>query len=48
MKAPPMWLFPTVLIVLQLASAVVYGCQGDWRRVGYWISGAAITVFVTF
>ena len=40
--------FPIVLIVLQAAAAVVYGCGGDWRRLVYWIAGGVITAAVTF
>lgn len=42
------WVFPCILIVLQLASAAVYGGEGDWRRLAYWIFGAGITAAVTF
>lgn len=40
--------FPTILIVLMTASAVVCGFDGDIRKVIYWISGAAITASVTY
>jgi len=38
-------LFPTILIVLDVAAATVYGLHNDWARVGYWISAACITFF---
>lgn len=42
------WLFPLILIVLDVLSAVCYGCNGDWRRVIYWLSAAVLTASVTF
>ena len=39
-------LFPTILIVLDVCAA--FGYYGDWRKVGYWLSAAAITTFVTY
>ena len=41
-------LFPTILIVLDLAACVVYGCNGDVRRAIYWASAAVLTGAVTF
>jgi hypothetical protein len=42
------WIMPTILIVIDLASALVYGCHGDWRRLVYWIAAAVLTASVTF
>ncbi len=41
-------LFPSVLIVLQVASSVVYFHSGDARRTIYWLAGSVITAAVTF
>lgn len=41
-------LFPCTILALSLGASVVYFCQGDWRRGGYWLCGAGITFFVTF
>ncbi|MDR2893021.1 MAG: hypothetical protein LBV80_08055 [Deltaproteobacteria bacterium] len=44
-------LFPTVLIVLDVAAAAGYaysGGWGEWRMIGYWLAAALITFFVTF
>lgn len=41
-------LFPTILIVLDIASAIVYLAGGDFRKVIYWMSAAALTTAVTF
>lgn len=37
------WLFPVILIVLDLCASVVYGFYGDWVRVAYWIGAALLT-----
>lgn len=41
-------LFPSILILLDLAAAGVYLAAGDYRKVGYWCSAALLTVFVTY
>lgn len=41
-------LFPIVLIVLDIAAAVVYGCDADWRRCIYWTAAAVLTAAITF
>lgn len=41
-------LFPVILIGLDVAAAVVYGCGGDYRRFIYWIAAAILTASVTF
>ena len=41
-------LFPTVLIVLDVAAAVVYVAGGDARRFIYWIAAATLTATVTY
>ena len=40
--------FPALLIALDLAAAVVYGAEGDWRRCTYWLAAAWLTTTVTF
>lgn len=42
------WIFPSILIVLDLLAALVYGIAGDWRRLIYWIAAAILTATVTF
>ena len=39
--------FPSVLIVLDAAAAVVYAACGDWRRFVYWLAAATLTATVT-
>ena len=41
-------LFPTVLIVLDLAACIVYAVGGDWRKAVYWLAAAVLTITVTY
>ena len=41
-------LFPTVMIIISLASCVVYLCHGDYRRATYWLAAAVLTTTVTY
>lgn len=41
-------IFPTVLIALDVAAALVYAAHGDWRRLIYWLAAATLTATVTF
>ena len=41
------YIFPVILVALDVAAAVVYATHGEWARVGYWVSAAMITVFAT-
>lgn len=44
-----MQVFPLVLILLDLAAAVVYGIVDmDVRKVVYWVAAAVLTITVTF
>lgn len=41
--------FPLILIILDIAAAVVYGVVDmDIRKVIYWIAAAVLTITVTF
>lgn len=40
--------FPTTLIVLDVAAAVVYLAGGDVRRFIYWMAAATLTATVTY
>ena len=42
------FIFPLILIVLDLGAAVVYGTSGDVRKVIYWIAAAVLNAAVTF
>jgi hypothetical protein len=39
---------PSLLIGLQILTALGYGVHEDYRRVAYWIAGAVITWSVTW
>lgn len=41
-------IFPCILIVLNLCAAVMYGLDGDVRKVVYWIASAILITSVTF
>ena len=41
-------ILPTVLIVIDVLSAVPYFCSGDWRRGVYWIAAGLLTFTVTW
>lgn len=40
-------IFPSILIALDVAAAIVYAVHGDWKHFGYWASAASISVFAT-
>ena len=40
--------FPTVLIVIDVAAAAVYVAGGDVRRFIYWMAAATLTATVTY
>lgn len=44
----PAQVLPAVLIVIDLAAAGVYACQGNVRQTAYWVAAAVITAAVTF
>ncbi len=39
---------PTLLIIINLLSAVLYCIDGDWRKTVYWTAAACLTFVVTF
>jgi len=41
-------LFPTLLILLDLAAAIVWALDHDVRKTVYWTSAAVLTAAVTF
>jgi hypothetical protein len=42
------YLFPSILIVLDIGAALIYLTQGDWKRFIYWIAAAVLTATVTY
>ena len=42
-------IFPTIMIVLQIAAALVYlFASGDIRKCVYWLAAAVLTTAVTY
>lgn len=41
-------IFPTILILMDIAAGLVYLADGDVRRFIYWIAAAVLTITVTF
>ena len=42
------YIFPLILIALDFGAAVIYGINGDIRKVIYWIAAAILNITVTF
>ena len=42
------YIFPIMLIILDLGAAVVYGISGDVRKAIYWVAAAVLNITVTF
>lgn len=42
------YIFPTILIGLDIASAVPYAFKCNWRMAIYWLAAATLTACVTY
>jgi hypothetical protein len=42
------YLFPCVLIALDVGAAIVYALNTDWKMTIYWIAAAVLSATVTF
>lgn len=42
------YIFPTVLIALDLLTAVVYAFSKDYKKAVYWLAAAVLNITVTF
>ena len=42
------YIFPSLLILLDLCAALVYAARDDWRHMVYWRAAATLTATVTF
>ena len=42
------YIFPTILIALDVAAAVPYAVQANWRMAIYWLAAATLTACVTY
>jgi len=43
----PLWLFPSIIVSLNILSAIVYLKNKDYNRGIYWIAAAVLTITVT-
>lgn len=42
------YVFPTLLIALDVAASVPYAVKANWRMMIYWLAAATLTACVTF
>lgn len=42
------YIFPTVLIALNVAASAVYTFRANWRMAIYWFAAATLTACVTY
>ena len=42
------YIFPTVLIMLDIMASIPYGVKGNMRMMIYWLSAATLTACVTY
>lgn len=42
------YIFPIILIALQVGAGIVYGAAGNYKMLTYWIAAAVLNVAVTF
>ena len=41
------YIFPVTLIILDLLAGLVYGINGDFKKLIYWIAAAVLNITVT-
>ena len=42
------YIFPVLLIILDIGAAVIYAACGDMKKAIYWIAAAVLNITVTF
>lgn len=42
------YIFPVLLILLDIGAAIVYATEKDWRKTVYWLAAAVLNIAVTF
>ncbi len=47
-KIKPEYIFPLLLILLDVGAAIIYALQKDYKKSVYWIAAAVLNVTVTF
>ena len=41
-------ILPTIMILLMIGCSIGYLLIGDYRKFGYWLSGAILNICITF
>lgn len=44
----PEYIFPLLLILLDMGAAIVYTIQKDYKKAVYWLAAAVLNITVTF
>lgn len=47
-KIKPEYIFPLLLILLDVGAAIIYAVQKDYKKAVYWLAAAVLNVTVTF
>ena len=42
------YIFPTILIALDVCAAIPYAMKSNWRMAVYWLAAATLTACVTY
>lgn len=42
------YIFPTMLIILDLGAAIAYAASKDYKMAVYWLAAAVLNICVTF
>ena len=42
------YIFPTVLIALDVLAAIPYASKSNWRMMIYWLAAATLTACITY
>lgn len=44
----PDYIFPTILIILNIGASIMYAINSNWRMMIYWLAAATLTCCVTY
>ena len=42
------YIFPSILIALDVGASLMFAVAGDWKKAIYWLAAAVLNVTVTF
>lgn len=42
------YIFPLILIILDIGAGIVYAAAGDYKKLVYWLAAAVLNIAVTF